>query len=153
MAKYAPFDTLHYEGAIEHQLKLMNDAMSILRSTIAKGTALHDKLLLSQPNTVDIETVRAMNLHLHTAARNARHIYGETRELLDGIYFGIQEELSSAHNMDSKQYQLLKKLRTKTTNAKKTLRGYTINKMEEDAYKTVEKINKATKQHYTYRAR
>lgn len=151
MARNKKFDTLECQGAIQNQLKLMDEAMEILKKEVTKGTELQDKLLLSQPSTIDIELVRLTGSNLHTAARNARHIYGETREFLDGVYFRIQEELSTACNMDSVQYHSLKKLRTVVTDAKQKLRGYNINKMEELAFKTVDRINKAAEKHYPVR--
>jgi hypothetical protein len=131
----------------------MAQSIQELKKAIDNGTQIQDKLLAAPHNTVKMDKVREIAANIHNSARTARHLYGETRELLDGLYINIQEELMKGKNMDSLQYQSLKKLRTKTTDAKKTLRGYNINKMEELAYKTVEAISKAGAQHYTYRAR
>ena len=153
MKKQQAMDTLMYEGDIQNSLSLMSEAMNLLKKAIIEGTQMQDKLMLSQQNTVDIEDVKKVVNNLHISARNARHIYGEARETFDGINLKIEEQFARFGNIDTRQYQLLKKLRQQITNAKITLRGYSINKMEETAYKTVEAINKATKQHYRYRSR
>lgn len=149
--KKQKYDLFNAERKILSNLKSMADAMDLLKKAIQSGTALQDKLILSDQNTVDFEEIKKMNVMLHTYAKVARNQYSETQQCLDNIYMEIQQELLTAQNMDSMQFQGLKKLRTKTTDAKKQLRGYSINKMEELAIKTVERINKASEKHYSIR--
>lgn len=145
--KYEKIDTLYYEGSLDEQLKLMKQAMDILKQTITEGVKLQDKLVVSQPKTVSLEEVKSIVSELHTAVRNVEYIHGLTRELIDSVHFAVQEEKSKAQNMDSKYFAELKKLDRKATKAKSELVGYSINTTKKDAYKTVESITKTVSAH------
>jgi hypothetical protein len=147
--KNTKLDTLAKERAIQSSLKNVDLAMELLKETISKGTKLQDELITGEPNSVKFDKIKAMNISLSIAAREARGQYTTAQECLNGISVEIQEALMGADKMQ--QFEELKKLRTKNTNAKKQLKGYSINKMEELAYKTIERINKAMEHHYTVR--
>ena len=153
MRQKVNFDVLENEAKITNMLKEMDEKMTEIKKAIDEGTKLHDDLMLSEPNTISIDKVKDMNAKLHTVVAQGRLHYGETQSALEDIAFSIQLELNSAQNMDSMRYHGLKKLRTKTTDAKKQLRGYSINKMEELALTTVKKINKVAERHFTTRRR
>jgi len=153
MRQKVNFDVLENEGKITNLLREMDVKMTDVQKAITEGTKLHDELMLSQPNSVSYDKIQEVNAKLHAVASKARLHYGETQSVLEDISFRIELELNNAYEMDSMKYHGLKKLRTKTTNAKKQLRGYSINKMEELALTTIKKINRAAEKHFTTRRR
>lgn len=149
--KKTQIDILAQEKRIDLSLKNVDLAMELLKDTIAKGTKMHDQLITSQPRTIKMDKVSAIIAMLSTTAKEARSQYSNAQACLNGVAFIIQTGLSNAGNIS--QYEELKKLRTKTTNAKKELKGYSINAMENLAYKTIERITKAMSSHYPTRVK
>ena len=145
--KYVQLDTLFYEGRIEDQVKLMDQAMNILKGAIAKGVKLQDKIRVALPKTVNIDEVRTIISELHAAVRNAEHIYGESRELIDSIYFAIDEDKAKNQNMDAAHHAELTRLYNKASKAKSKIVGYNVDATRKDAYKTIENISNTIEQH------
>ena len=142
-------DILSQEKRIDLSLNNVESSINLLKKTIIKATKMHDRLITEQKNTITTNKVRTIMTELIQASREARTQYTSAKECINGIAFDIQEALSSIKNIA--QFQELKKLRTKNTNAKQQLKGYNINALEALANKTIERINRAMEIHYTVR--